>query len=328
IVELGRQSLADPDLPKKARAGQSEKINKCLRCNTCLEHTGSIRSLRCAINPEIGFERDAKIFRAASPKKRVLVAGGGIAGMQAAITAAQRGHDVMLCEKSDQLGGILKCERGVPFKKRLDEYLSRQATVLNELGVDIRLNTSATPEFAAKIAPEVIFAAVGAEPVKPNIPGIDGANVFEATKIYDNIDAAGRHVVIIGGGLSGIELTIYLRGLGHKVTMIEAMEKLVCDDAGMHLLAHSKALEQPGITLLRATTVRGITSDGVKISGADGDSFIAADTVVYAAGQKPRHAEAFALGDCAPEFYMLGDCVTPKRIFAATQTAWTLARDI
>ncbi|MDR1822161.1 MAG: FAD-dependent oxidoreductase [Oscillospiraceae bacterium] len=328
IVELGRQSLADPDLPKKARAGNDGDINKCMRCNTCLEHTGSIRSLRCATNPEIGFEREAKIPKPITGQKRVLVAGGGVAGMQAALTAAERGHEVTLCEKSDALGGVLRCERGVPFKRRLDEYLNRQAKKLEAAGVEVRLNTTVTPSLAAELAPDVLFAALGAAPIKPAIAGIDGKNVLEATYAYAHTEEIGRRVAVIGGGLVGIELTAYLRRLEHEITVIEAAEKLICDDAGMHLLAHGEELSQPEIFVLRGAKVLSIDGGGVEVETKDGKQKVAADTVIYAVGQTPKRDESFALYACAPEVYQIGDCVQPRRILAATQEAWNIARDI
>ncbi|MDR3310250.1 MAG: FAD-dependent oxidoreductase [Oscillospiraceae bacterium] len=328
IVQLGRQSLADPDLPLKARTGRTFYINKCLRCNTCLEHTGSIRSLRCAINPEIGFEREAKIPRPAARKKRVLVAGGGIAGMQAAITAAERGHEVILCEKSGSLGGVLRCERDVPFKRRLDEYLTRQARRVTDAGAEVRLNTEVTPELAQSLSPDVIFAALGAVPAIPPIPGVDGANVAEATEVYVAPDKCGRRVAVIGGGLVGIELSIYLDGLGKEVTIVEMQPSLVTDGAGIDFLSHEDALNTSDIKIYRGTSVLEITERGLKCRNDSGEFFAEADTVVIAVGQKPLREQSFALYDCAPEVYQIGDCVTPRRILTATQTAYTIARDI
>ncbi|MDR0818924.1 MAG: NAD(P)/FAD-dependent oxidoreductase [Oscillospiraceae bacterium] len=328
IVELGRQSLADPDFPLKARTGREDDINKCMRCNTCFEYTGSIRSLRCAINPEIGFERDAQIPRPISERKRVLVAGGGIAGMQAALTASKRGHEVILCEKTDKLGGILRCEANVPFKKHLHEYLDRQAARIAQTAIDLRLNTEVTPELAKSLKPDVIFAALGAVPYIPPIPGIDGANVIEATELYASPEKAGAKVIVIGGGLVGIELSVYLNSLGKTVTIIEALPNLVTDDAGMHLLAHDEAVRAPGITILRETTVTEITPSGVICKNDNGELTVSADTVVIAVGQTPLRSAAFALYDCAPEVYQIGDSVTPSRIVTATSQAYTIARDI
>ncbi|MDR0838953.1 MAG: FAD-dependent oxidoreductase [Oscillospiraceae bacterium] len=328
IVELGRQSLADPDLPTKARTGRESDINKCMRCNTCLEHTGSIRSLLCATNPEIGYERDALIPRPIKTRKRVLVAGGGIAGMQAALTASERGHEVILCEKSDTLGGVLRCEAAVPFKRRLHEYLDRQAARIAASPIDLRLNTAVTPELASSLKPDVLFIALGAKPTFPPIPGINSANVVEATELYRDPSKAGANVALIGGGLVGIELAIYLKSLGKTVTVIEMLEHLVSDDAGMHLLAHDEAVNSPGITVLRGTSVTEITPTGVTCKNASGELKVSADTVVIAAGQTPLREESFALFDCAPEVYQIGDCATPRRIFTATSQAYTIARDI
>ncbi|MDR1573442.1 MAG: FAD-dependent oxidoreductase, partial [Clostridiales Family XIII bacterium] len=139
IVQLGRQTLADPDLPVKARTGREDDINKCMRCCSCFSGSGSHRLLVCATNPVIGHEIEEKCAPAPRLKKRVLVAGGGVAGMQAALTAAARGHAVILCERDDRLGGVLLCEDKVPFKARLGEYIELQKRRIARAPIDLRL---------------------------------------------------------------------------------------------------------------------------------------------------------------------------------------------
>jgi pyruvate/2-oxoglutarate dehydrogenase complex dihydrolipoamide dehydrogenase (E3) component len=258
----------------------------------------------------------------------VLVAGGGVAGMQAALTAAARGQSVILCEKNGSLGGVLLCEEQISFKQKLKAYLERQIHMLGKAAVDIRLNTAVTPEYAKSVRPDVIIAALGARPVKPAIKGIDGNNVMGAAAVYHHPEKAGGTLVILGGGLVGVELGIHMAMLGRRVTIVEMLPELSVDQFSMHTLALNEQIEKLGLKIHTSTAVTEITAGGVLARGPRGPLEIPADTVVYAVGQKPLREEAAALGGCAPEFYQIGDCVTPKNILAATQAAWTVARDI
>ena len=328
VVELARALISDPDLPLKARTGRDAEINKCMRCFTCFSSHMTKGQFACAINPIIGQEIENKWPIQPASKKKILVAGGGIGGMQAAITAAQRGHDVILCEKTDKLGGVLNCEHDVPFKKPLTEYLERQARILKDAGVDIRLSTDATPELAESLKPDVIIASLGSRPMVPDIPGIDGANVFSAEEIYYDPSKAGQRVVILGGGLVGTELAIYLAGLGREVSVVEMAP--TPGDGGNRLqgLATRLELARKNVIVNLSVTAKEINEKGLIGEGPDGKKLFEADTVIYAAGQVPLRAQADALRLSAPEFHQIGDCVTPKNIYDATRLAYNIARDI
>jgi len=360
VVTLGRGLMADPLIPQKARAGKADEIRPCLRCLTCFSTVMAKHEYNCAVNPEIGFEIDARHALPQSVKKTVLIAGGGVAGMQAALTAAERGHKVILCEKSIRLGGTLRCEEKVPFKKHLAEYLDYQVRMISRAPVDIRTGTVVTPAYAKAAEADVIIAALGARPIVPNIPGIQGNNVLGAEEVYYHPEKAGNNVVIIGGGLVGVEVGIYLAGLGRKVTIIEMMESL--NDGGnlCHGLALNNEIKRYGIQISTGTRVIEINDKGITggyvgntytlplsktVQLAPGTSntfgramkdepekgskkFFAADTVIYAIGQQPLQAEADALRFCAPVFYQIGDCLAAKNIQQATSMAFAIARDI
>lgn len=328
IVEIARQSLADPDLPIKARTGREDEIRRCIRCNNCFGGGGEHRIFECAINPEISHELQYRSIPQPRVLKKVLVVGGGVGGMEAALTAAWRGHRVVLCEKGDSLGGTLRCEALVPFKQNMIAYLDKQAYLLEKAGVEVRLNTEVTPEYAEAEGVDVIIAALGARPVKPPVQGIDGANVLGAEEVYLAPEKTGKNVTILGGGLVGIELGIFLTGLGRKVTIVEMAPQLSVHEFSMHSLALFDQIEKCGITVHLATAAKEIYGGGVRVANAEGERDIAADTVIYATGQRPLHAEAMALSACAPEFYQLGDCVAPKNIHAATSVAHMVACDI
>jgi 2,4-dienoyl-CoA reductase-like NADH-dependent reductase (Old Yellow Enzyme family)/thioredoxin reductase len=335
VVELARALFADPDLPLKARTGRENEINKCMRCLACFSSLMTRGQYLCAINPEIGHEFENKWPVQTKFKKKILVAGGGIGGMQAALTAAEHGHEVVLCEKTGALGGALRCEDNVPFKKHLAEYLERQAAAVSRTSIDVRLNTEVTPEVAAEISPDVIIAALGARPVKPKIAGIDGDNVFSAEEIYYDPEKAGKRVVILGGGLVGTELGIYLAMMDRKVTVVEMLPEL--NDGGNRLqgLSIRLEIERLGIDVHLGTRALELTEKGVlceKICKSDTDepeqTFIEADTIIYAVGQRPLREEADSLRCYAPEFYQIGDCLTPANITEATKAAYYITRDI
>ncbi|MDR1589661.1 MAG: FAD-dependent oxidoreductase [Oscillospiraceae bacterium] len=329
VVEVARGLIADPDLPRKARAGQEAEINKCMRCLSCFSSLMTKGQFICAINPVIGRETENKWEIQPAARKKVLVAGGGVAGMEAALTAARRGHDVILAERSGGLGGVLRCEDGVSFKKNLTVFLDNQAASLKKAGVDIRLNTPVTPELARELAPDVIIAAVGARPVRPDIPGIDGKNVFGAEEVYYNPELAGGSAVILGGGLVGAELAIHLARLGKKATIIEMLD--VLSDGGNMLqgLAIRLELGRRGVAVHLSSKALEITETGVLAESSGGAATLhEADSVIYAVGQRPLTEDAEALRFLAPEFHRIGDCLAPQNITEATRAAYNIARDI
>ena len=329
VVELARGLICDPDLPRKAREGRQDEIVKCMRCFTCFSSLMTRGQICCALNPEICNEADVKFARPAPEPKTVLVAGGGIGGMQAALTAAARGHRVVLCEKSDRLGGVLLCEEKVPFKKHLGEYLQHQALMISrEKSIEVRLNTEVTPALAKELQPDVIVAALGARPAIPPIPGISGSNVTIAEKVYMDPEKAGKKLVILGGGLVGCELAIFMAGLGREVTILEMAPSL---NSGTNLLQGSSInieLKRLKVDVRLNTKVTKITAEGVTGEGKDGEAFFPADTVVCALGMKPNREEAAALALCAPEYHVLGDCVIPATVYQATNAAYFEALDI
>ena len=329
VVQMARQLLADPDTPNKLRTGRENEVRRCMRCLSCFSAELTHGAPYCAINPETGRELEIKYDSTpVKTRKRVLIVGGGIGGMQAALTCAERGHEVILCEKSDRLGGTLRCEEKVPFKKNLDRYLNAQEQAVKAAPIDLRMNTAVTPDLARELEPDVIIAATGARPVKPPIPGIDGPNVLSAEYAYVHPEDVGRTAVILGAGLVGVELGIYLSMLGRRITIVEMAPEM--NDGGnfLHASGLRVQIKKYGIDIHCNTRAEQITPAGVVCSSGDERPFFEADTVVYAVGQRPVSEDALALNLCAPEFHMLGDCVSPRNIVSATGAAYTIARDV
>ncbi|MDR0858677.1 MAG: FAD-dependent oxidoreductase [Oscillospiraceae bacterium] len=327
VVEVARGLIADPDLPLKARTGQTRQINKCIRCLTCFSNLMQTGMFVCALNPEIGRELDFKYVTPPRRRKRVLVAGGGIGGMQAAYDLAMQGHQVTLCEASNSLGGVLRCEDEVPFKSHLREYLDRQAQNVYYAGVDVRLNTRVTPEFVEVFAPDALFVAIGAKPLIPPITGIE--NTLNSVDAYTALDRIGKSVVIIGAGLVGSELALYLAQLGRNVTILEAAETGSNGGNILHALALGYELDKAAIVRHFNTKVTAIakSATGVVITTGDNGDF-SADTVINACGLVPLKAEADELRSLAPQVEVFGDCVTPATIYQATKRARYAAYDL
>ncbi|MCL2126067.1 MAG: FAD-dependent oxidoreductase, partial [Oscillospiraceae bacterium] len=328
VVEMGRGILCDPDLPNKAREGRDDEIVHCMRCLTCFSSLIRRGQIVCALNTEIENASERKFAPPDTSPKKVLVAGGGIAGMEAAITCADRGHEVILCEKSSRLGGVLLCEDKVPFKKHLGEYLDQQAKKIANRRIKVLLNTEATPELAAELAPDVIIAALGSTPLIPDIKGITGANVIGAVDVYKSPEKVGKKAVILGGGLVGAELAIYLGSLGHDVTIVEMMQSYNIGYNFLHGMAIGIEIDALGINTAFGTKVVEIDEKGVVGEGPDGKKLFEADTVINALGMVPMRDAAEPLRFCAPAFHQVGDCLSVKNVYEATSAAHQIAMDI
>ena len=318
VVEMARGLICEPDMAVKLRTGREKEIRRCLRCFRCVGEMYESGRLFCAINPASGKDREILSHHAVPAKKHVLVAGGGIAGMEAAITAAENGHRVTLCEKTGRLGGVLLCETGVYFKKRVGDYIERQKYMIGKLGVEVRLNTPVTPALVEEIGPDALIAAIGGRDIRPEIPGIDGPNVITVEEAFDAPDRVKGKALIIGAGRSGTELGIYLKELGKDVSLIEAQEKI------NQALYASKIAENDLVTVTGAKA-REIREDGVLCALGEEERFFPADTVILALGVEPLWDEVEALASFAGEFYQAGDCRKPRSIMAATGEAWTAA---
>ena len=329
VVYMARQLLADPLLPNKVAAGEEDLIVRCLRCYTCMAERPTTFTRRCAVNPVIGREFEGMEVVPAAKKKKVLVVGGGVAGLEAAVTAAKRGHEVILCEKTDKVGGILKSEQALPFKYEmylLGVTLEKQA---RKEGVDIRVNTTVTPEYVEREAPDALIIAVGSTPILPPLPGIDGDNVVVVNNYYLDKDKVKEGpVVVLGGGLAGCECAVHLGQEGHEVHLVEMRDVLAPDCNIRNRPILMRKVDQYATTHLCCTGKR-ITPEGLWCVNADGrEELIRANTVICAVGQRANRAEAESLHTAAPFVREVGDCVRPANITKAMYEAYHAALDV
>lgn len=328
VVYMARALLADPFLPRKVTENRDGEIVRCLRCFTCMAERAATSTRRCTVNPLIGREMESDEIQPAPVKKKVLVAGGGPGGLYAAWTAARRGHQVILCEKEGELGGILKSEQALPFKREMYELAGTYAKLAQDAGVEIRLNTPVTPELAAAEAPDALIIAVGSAPLVPPIPGLDGDNVVLVNHYYKEKDKVADDVVVFGGGLAGCECAIHLGMEGKRVHLVEMRDTLAPDANVRHRPLLLKEIEKY-VTVHTGCKGLAVQPDGILCETKDGKQvLVPGASVICALGQRSRTAGVDALRDAAPFVRVIGDAARVSTITNAVYWGYHAALDI
>lgn len=324
-VVMARQMVADPEWANKARHGREADIRRCLRCMHCgdknrvnrvgkavLEDWNGTKIHVCDINPTWG--HDALIGEIAPPRisKKIVVVGGGPAGLTAAARAAELGHQVILYERSNKLGGLLNFYADpVWFKKgesRHRKFLIHQ--VEKHKNIEVRLGVRATPELVKADKADEVIVAIGGRIYHPDLPMEQGAKTIDVLGVYGHEDIIGQKIVIIGGGTSGVEAAIYLAGLGKRVQIIEKIDDIALDEPFSmrnHIL---KFVEDLNIEYFVEKEAVAITANGVKARDVNHgtESFYEADTVFFATGLKTKEEEADGFIPCTVDVVKVGDC--------------------
>lgn len=328
LVVMGRALLADPELPNKVMANEGDDIVRCMRCFVCMAERPVTQTRRCALNPRIGRELEGLDIVPAARKRKVLVVGGGIAGMVAARTAALRGHDVTLCEANDTLGGILRTEAALPFKQDMYHLGVTYAHLCEKAGVGIRLNTPVDAAFADEFGADACIVAVGSEAMTLPVPVSDDAVVRSIDELYLEGAPVGEEVVIVGGGLTGCECALLMAGKGKKVHLVEMRDGLAIDANIRHRPILLAQIEEAGVDVVLNACAQAVTADGVTVAQDGEERLISGDTVVCAIGQRSRTAAADALRDVAPFVRIIGDAKRPSNITNAVYEGFHAALDI
>ncbi len=362
MIALGRALLADPDWPKKARDGQDEDIVPCLRCLQCYHIATNRRNVGCSVNPR--YAHESWIPRELEPtgkKKKVVIIGAGPAGIKAALTADQRGHEVILLEQNDHVGGQLHYIAMEKFKEDIKSYLHYLKVQLAKSGVTVKLSCKATPETVRAMEPDAIILAVGALPMTPPIPGIDrrtrsscrtgevcGADSKEAISGLGRMstegpcvmgfhqaiaepETVGENVVIIGGGTIGAEIGLELSMLEHKnVTIVEMAGELAAQGNMLYKIALRQKMEQcTTLTTLLKTSCLSVDENGVKVRLEDGtEQVLPANTVIVSTGVRADRAQVESFYGIVPETYTVGDCEKPRKIQEATMEGYCVAANL
>ena len=330
-VVLGRASLADPDFPRKVEMGCSQDIRPCIGCNQgCIGALKLGHRTGCAVNPQAGREHTFALTPALK-KKSVLVVGGGVAGMEAARTAAGRGHAVTLYEGSGRLGGNLLPAGAHGFKKELNELNRWYQNQLETEGVIVHLNTPLSADKIKAQKPDAVVLAVGATPFIPPVPGIDGKHVIDCVTALTENPQVGEHIVIVGGGLVGCETALGYAQEGKSVTIVEALPDIL--SAGIPVPESNDQmlrdlLDEANVTIKTGCRLSKVEEGAVTVASKNGTETIPADTVVLSVGFCPRPSLAAELSGTGIEIYQVGDGGKVGSVMTAIDTAYTAARSI
>lgn len=327
LVAVGRALIADPEWAVKARHGRDSAIRPCIRCNECVALVDENRELRCAVNAEVGHE--GKPLAPTLSRRRIVVLGGGPAGCEAARVAAIRGHDVILIEASERIGGASVPKHNPVFKRELERLPRWYSEQLAQHGVDVRLDTAASRELVHGLRPDVVIYALGGKPIVPVIPGAELANVVTATELLENEAPASRRVAVVGAGFVGCEVAVHLAQTGHQTYLVTRRgEAAVASDLNHTLkLSLLRELRHAGVTVVEHADIVSAGPDSLRLrrtrdEAEAGPADLAVDMVVLARGFAPETALADVLVRDGIEVRIIGESVATGLIFHAVQQGY------
>ncbi|MEA4846680.1 MAG: NAD(P)/FAD-dependent oxidoreductase, partial [Clostridiaceae bacterium] len=329
-IALGKQSIADPDWPNKVKAGKFDDVRHCIYCNECLLGILEGRLVACAVNPECGFENFSQVTPAKEPKN-ILVIGGGIGGMQTAITAAERGHKVTIWEKNKELGGLGIAAGAPDFKIPVRRYLKYLTNQTLKYNINVVYNKEATVESVLKFGADKVVLATGATPIIPPIEGLKGNSKVGTAKDYllgkYNV---GSKVVVIGGGLIGSETALDISGKGKDVVLIEMLNKLIPKEVinANNEQRLNNLMQNSTVDVRLGTKVCSIGENAVVIEKDGQKESVPYDNIILAVGMKANNSLEQDLAKVIDELYVIGDAESPRKIWNAVHEGFHVAKNL
>ncbi len=331
LVAIGRGFLSDPHWARKVEEGRQKHIRPCVGCHDgCMGRLVVGKPTSCAVNPASGREKDYALSPA-NKSKKVMVIGGGVAGMEACRVAALRGHKVVIYEKSDKLGGHVTEAVVMPFKEGEQKLLDWYKTELGDLKVEIRLKSEVTPELIHKNNPDAVIVATGSKYIRLNVPGGDRPSVISACDFLSGKTQVGQRVVVIGGGQVGCEISLWLSQQGKKVTVVEKLDDLLVGRPipWMNRVMLLDLLKFHKVDIMTNSSLSEVIDKGAVVINKDSRrDTLPADTIIIAVGLQPEQGIYRLLQGNLTNLYLIGDAREAKNIMNAIWDAYEVARTI
>lgn len=333
-IGFARPLLADPEWPLKVQQGRPEDVRLCIFCNECIFGSASRRqgggARRCTVNANMGRDYEFATLKAAPQSKKVMVVGGGVAGLEAARIAALRGHRVTVFEKNDFLGGQTFIASKIKSKYKLQWFCDYLLGQLKKLNVEIRTGVEVDAELVKSFEPDSIVFATGAKSAMLPIPGSKKENVLSGIGILENdVEISNKKVAVIGGGLIGCEIAEHLTDMGNEVSIVEILEDIALGMEPVNRHALLKTLNENNVNVLANKETTKITENGIQVrcKKTGQEQFVEADLVVMAVGTTPEQ-QLLAELEGEQEYYVAGDCVKPRNIMEAVYEGSLAGRKI
>jgi 2,4-dienoyl-CoA reductase (NADPH2) len=325
--EVCRPFLADPMLLRKLEEDRIEDIRPCIGCMMCLAKLFANQPYICTVSPVLGHEMEPEYHAVPAVRnKKVMIVGGGPAGMECAINASRRGHEVTIFEKKDRLGGqVISASKEIKGGSDLGRLIKSYETEIEKNGIKVNLNTEVNRSTFGKEKPDVIVVATGAEIMKPNIPGIDRDNVMNAWDVLERDTPTAGRVAIIGGGKVGLILAEHLASGGKEVWIVESQKRVDYDVSSTFKWRHAAWVKEFGINVLNLTLVIEVTEKGLLIQDEKNNQReLEAETIIMAGPRVAIQELSASLEYIGDEVYLVGDAIKPRSIHNAIHEGYKL----